>query len=164
MKTENEIRQDETRKVLNEVIEKLDFNKYVKKYSKDTIEFRSHNQATDEAIKIVQSMLPKEEVKQPIQDEEIKAGEMVMWKDTNGWWEGRLFYIGKNQEGKYVLEAHGKFVVCNEISRNVPTKRPSLVEAERFLKEHYYIPRTSEESDYDFLLRYTEKLILKNKE
>jgi len=217
MKTENEIRQDQTRKVLNEVIEKLRY-------------YDSHQLKPEwagyfaHAQSIIQSMLPKEEVdwskaskqsrlkyaqenykeylrhyisaggihavdvrgvivelysidknkwaeivSEPVmQDEEIKSyvpksGDEIEYcfDEPNGWAGG--IYIGNRGE-LHVVWTGMIYLDAFKIRTIQPTKRPSLVEAERIFKEFTdNSPYTSPKFEKD-LTELIEKLILKNKE
>lgn len=181
----NQARQDERTKVLNEVIEKLRIKiDLVEENNRDTGELKSFKFS-------VQSMLLKEEVKQPIQDEvskirhnaktvleefqddEIKAGEMVearirdVFKDG---WEKETYYFtgGIAKSGLFICQdKDDKIKFFTKIGK--PTKRPSLVEAERLVAENFTVWQHKDydvitEIGYITLIEFTEKILLKNKE
>jgi len=109
------------------------------------------------------------EVKQPIQDEEIKVGELVEVTDhelsENVWREETMYYVGKKLNGKHVVESENGINFYFRFVRK-PTKRPSLVEAEREFEE-FINEWTGEAKLINYkkeLTELIEKLILKNKE
>jgi len=122
----------------------------------------------DSIFKFVRAEIVSEPV---IQDEEIKIGDEVEACNSTDNWHRCIWTGGITTEPAYICQSLGTaggyvgdLRIFKEMRKVQPTKRPSLVEAERIYAETIFSTQAFDNVPRKELTELIEKLILKKKE